>query len=159
MNNWPLFVNFQLTCVGGSAKGMFVPQTVQCYNRGSDGYDIQVRTRHQENVSVQRIPPIKPHFYSKTGVCGGIPIFLIFALKHRLYVPTIYVLSKNKKKITFFPLKFSFFTDEKNLHILNGLVFVINNFANLFNSKEQLMIWRGFKWFFQTALLHQIISY
>lgn len=31
----------QLTCVGGSAKGDFTPNVVQCYNRGSDGSDIQ----------------------------------------------------------------------------------------------------------------------
>ena len=42
--------------------------------------------------------------YSKTGVCRGIPIFLIFAPKHRR-VPTIYVLSKNKKNIKNSPLK------------------------------------------------------
>ena len=52
----------------------------------------------------------KTHFYlSKTGVCRGASIFLIFAPKHRLWVlvrtassrrfervSTIYVLSKNK---------------------------------------------------------------
>ena len=37
----------------------------------------------QENVSVKCIPPL---LYSKTGVCGGIPNFLIFAPKHRLWV-------------------------------------------------------------------------
>ena len=31
----------QLKCVGGSAMGRFNPQVVQCYNRGSDGVDIQ----------------------------------------------------------------------------------------------------------------------
>lgn len=31
----------QLNCVGGSARGKFNPQVVQCYNRGSDGNDIQ----------------------------------------------------------------------------------------------------------------------
>ena len=30
--------------------------------------------------------PCTPLLYSKTGVCGGIPIFLIFAPKHRLWV-------------------------------------------------------------------------
>ena len=30
--------------------------------------------------------PQTPLLYSKTGVCGGIPIFLIFAPKHRLWV-------------------------------------------------------------------------
>ena len=66
---------------------------------------------HQENMSVQRIPPYTPLLYSKTGVCRDIPIFVIFAPKHRLWVlvrtaslwrflreSTIYVLSKNKKK-------------------------------------------------------------
>ena len=34
----------QLKCVGGSAGcSVFVPQVVQCYNRGWDGYDAQVR--------------------------------------------------------------------------------------------------------------------
>ena len=62
--------------------------------------------------------PPKPHFYiEKTGVCRGVPIFLIFALKHRLWVPTIYVLSKNKKNIKIFLMKFSIFTGEKNLNI------------------------------------------
>ncbi|KAK0040707.1 store-operated calcium entry-associated regulatory factor [Biomphalaria pfeifferi] len=31
----------QLKCVGGSAQYKFTPKTVQCINRGSDGYDIQ----------------------------------------------------------------------------------------------------------------------
>lgn len=31
----------QVSCVGGNAKGAYIPQVVQCYNRGSDGNDIQ----------------------------------------------------------------------------------------------------------------------
>lgn len=31
----------QLECVGGTARGKFVPKTVQCYNRGFDGSDYQ----------------------------------------------------------------------------------------------------------------------
>lgn len=31
----------QLNCIGGSAKGQFTPQVVQCYNRGWDGQDVQ----------------------------------------------------------------------------------------------------------------------
>ena len=62
---------------------------------------------HQENMPVQYIPPYTPFLYSKTGVCRGIPIFLIFApnidcgylLELPRRVPTIYVLSKNKKNI------------------------------------------------------------
>ena len=42
---------------------------------------------HQENMSVNCIRPQTPLLYSKTGVCRGIPIFLIFAPKHRLWVP------------------------------------------------------------------------
>ena len=34
----------QLKCVGGSAGcSAFTPSVVQCYNRGSDGYDVQVK--------------------------------------------------------------------------------------------------------------------
>jgi hypothetical protein len=32
----------QLKCVGGSGKCAFEPDVVQCYNRGSNGIDIQV---------------------------------------------------------------------------------------------------------------------
>ncbi|XP_041357590.1 store-operated calcium entry-associated regulatory factor-like [Gigantopelta aegis] len=31
----------QLKCVGGSAQNAYIPLTVQCYNRGFDGYDTQ----------------------------------------------------------------------------------------------------------------------
>ena len=41
---------------------------------------------HQENMSVKCIPPNTPLLCSKTGVCRGIPIFLIFAPKHRMWV-------------------------------------------------------------------------
>ena len=41
---------------------------------------------HQENMSVKSIPPCTPLLYRKNGVCRGIPIFLIFTLKHRLWV-------------------------------------------------------------------------
>ena len=41
---------------------------------------------HQENMSVKCVPPYTPLLYRKTGVCRGIPIFLIFAPKHRLWV-------------------------------------------------------------------------
>ena len=58
--------------------------------------------------------PFNTTFIQKTGVYRGIPIFLIFAPKHRLCVPTIYGLSKNKKNINIriFHRKFSIF---KNL--------------------------------------------
>ena len=54
--------------------------------------------------------PYIPLLYSKTGVYKGIHFFLTFALKHRLWVlvrtasrvPTINILSKNKKKYYIF---------------------------------------------------------
>ena len=59
-------------------------------------------------MSVKYIPPHTPLLYSKTGVCKGVTIFLIFASKHRSarrfqHVPTIYVLSKNKNQRTIGP--------------------------------------------------------
>ena len=40
-------VYLQLQCVGGSAGcNTYVPQVVQCYNRGSDGVDVQVTRYH-----------------------------------------------------------------------------------------------------------------
>ena len=41
---------------------------------------------HQDNMSVTCIPPAIPLLYSKIGVCGGIPNFLIFTPKHSLWV-------------------------------------------------------------------------
>ena len=37
-------------------------------------------------TSMQYIPPETLLLYKKTGVCRGIPVFLIFAPKHRLWV-------------------------------------------------------------------------
>lgn len=31
----------QLSCVGGTAQGRFAPKTVQCYNKGFNGLDVQ----------------------------------------------------------------------------------------------------------------------
>ena len=56
--------------------------------------------------------PLKPHFYIvKLGLCRGIPVFLIFDLKHRLWV-----LVQN----------FNFLKLEKNLRILHGHVANLN---------------------------------
>ena len=41
---------------------------------------------HHDNTSVQFIPPRTPFLYSKTPVNRGGHFFLIFALKHRLWV-------------------------------------------------------------------------
>ena len=86
-----------------------------------------------------KVYPLKPHFYieKKNGVCRVLPIFLISAPKHRLWVlvrttsaprvPTIYVLSKNKKNIIQFLLKILIFYKFKNLCILHGHVFVMSS--------------------------------
>ena len=72
-----------------------------------------------------------PLLYSITGVYRGITIFLLFAPKHTLWVlvrtastrrfqrvPTIYVLSKNKKNINVFLLKsFNIYNSGKNVYI------------------------------------------
>ena len=42
-----------------------------------------IHFKHQENMSVTCIPPKTSFLYCKTGVCGGISIFLIFAQKDR----------------------------------------------------------------------------
>ena len=46
-------------------------------------------------------------------------------------MPTIYVLSKNKKNITIFHLKITIFTAFKNRCILHGRVFVMSSIDNL----------------------------
>ena len=73
------------------------------------------------------IYPLIPHclVYRKTGVYRDIPIFLIFAPKHILWV--LYVLSKIKKNIKKFILKIFIFYNFKNLCILHGHVFVMDS--------------------------------
>ena len=71
-------------------------------------------------MSMKSIPPHTPLLYRKTGECRGIPIFLSFAPKHRLWVhvnrtasvrcSNVYPQSsKNKKNIKAFLMKFSIF--------------------------------------------------
>ena len=64
------------------------------------------------------VDPLTSHFYTVNMGFTGVYVCLIFALKHRLRqfysVPTIYVLSKNKKNITIFHLKIIIFTAVKN---------------------------------------------
>ena len=78
-------------------------------------------------------PPYAPHLYSKIGVRRGIPIFLIFAPKHRLWVlVTIFALflAKTKKK----RLKILIFTAEnksKKSILLHGQVDVMSSFCSL----------------------------
>ena len=71
---------------------------------------------------------------------AGVYLFFLFLLQnidcgYSLEPPTIYVLSKNKKNIEFFMMKFSIFTGEKNLCILHGQVFVM--FGSVKNHKHE----------------------
>ena len=61
---------------------------IQGYNLALVRFQLPTAGFHQENMSVYCIPPkpYTPLLYSKTGVHRGIPIFLIFALKRRLWV-------------------------------------------------------------------------
>ena len=44
---------------------------------------LKKKALHEENMSVKCLLPQTPLLYSKTGICRGIPICLIFAPKHR----------------------------------------------------------------------------
>ena len=41
-----------------------------------------ILVHYKENMSMKCVPPQTPLLYSKTGICRGISIFLIFAPKH-----------------------------------------------------------------------------
>ena len=43
-------------------------------------------SNHEENMPVKCIPPQTQPFYSKTWICRGIPNFLVFDPKHRMWV-------------------------------------------------------------------------
>ena len=71
---------------------------------------VNEKVSHQKSMSMKSISHLIPPLYRKTGVYEGIPIFLIFAPKHRLWVlvrtasprgflrvPTNYLSRKNKK--------------------------------------------------------------
>ena len=88
-------------------------------------------------MSVKCIPPYVPLLYSKTRVCRGITIFLIFDPKHTLWVlvrsaHTIYVVSKNKKHIKIFLLKIFNFYNLRKIYILHGRVFVMEPLKQTF---------------------------
>ena len=92
-------------------------------------------------MSVCFIPPNTPLLYNKTGVYMGLHYFLIFALKHILWVlvrineavltcthnicfEQKYEKSKNMKKVKKNQLKIVIYTAMKNRCILHGRVFV-----------------------------------
>ena len=69
---------------------------------------------------------LERHFYiAKLGYAGVYLFFLFLLQKHRLWVPTIYVLSINKKNIKICELKIFNFLSTKNLCLLHGQVFVM----------------------------------
>ena len=95
-------------------------------------------------MSMKCIPPHTPLLYSKNGVNRGIPIFLIFDPKHRLWVLVrtasgfIQFVSDSPEftqikstKIKFIPIiKFLIFTGIK-ICIFHGFVFVMDTMTGI----------------------------
>ena len=91
---------------------------------------------------ITKTSPCKEHplLYNKTGVYRGIHYFLIFALKHRLWVLTEAVLTcthdlcfeQKNKNIKNFHLKINIFTAVKYCCILHGRVCVMCLYKNYF---------------------------
>ena len=85
--------------------------------------------------------PLESHFYIAKGGYAGVYLFFLFLLQNidcgysLEPLPTIYVLSKNKKNIRIFLLKIFIFDNFKNLCILRGRVFVMKqmNYMHLIN--------------------------
>ena len=68
------------------------------------------------------LTPVNPTFIIvKLGFAGVYIIFLISTQKHRLWVPTIYVLSRNMKNIRNFYLKIFIFWWENFQYIWIGM--------------------------------------
>ena len=69
--------------------------------------------------------------YTPLHPTAGVHLFFLFLLQNIDcgYVPTIYVLSTDKKNIIFFPMEFSIFAFEKNLCVLHGHIFIMNVIA------------------------------
>ena len=87
-------------------------------------------------MSVKCIPPHTPFLYGKTGLCRGVPIFLNFAPKHRLWVlvTTASVLTcthnlcfkQNKEKYKKFATEiFNFFQFLHDLKIIAVICMVV----------------------------------
>ena len=81
---------------------------------------------HHDNMFRVMNTPLHPN--CETGVTG-VYLFLIFAMKHRLWVlirtASRYVFSKNKKSIKMFNLKINIFTVVQYCCILHGRVCVM----------------------------------
>ena len=74
--------SFQRVCVWGGGGGQVTPKSVVLLCLKSNAFD----HHHQDNMSVCFIPTYTPLLYSKTGVYRGLHYFLLFALKHILWV-------------------------------------------------------------------------
>ena len=70
----------------GPASERKLPVTGKVGNGVIEFTKSKPRRIHKENMSVKCIPPYTPLLYSKTGIFRGVPIFLSFAPKHRLWV-------------------------------------------------------------------------
>ena len=86
----------------------------------------------------------------------GYTYFSYFASKHRLFVlvrtasvrrflhvRTIYVLSKNKKNIIFFPLKIFISYNLKHRCILHGHVFVMQRYHQFLKKSQEIAVGVG----------------
>ena len=88
--------------------------------------------------------PLEPHFYIAKLGYAGVYLFFLFLLQNiDCGVPTIYVLSKNKKNIKIFLLKILIFYNFENLYILHEQVFVMNrlNFVCFYYGNIFCSIW------------------
>ena len=117
-----------------------------------------VVTIHHANMSVKCTPHYTLLLYSKIGVYKIIHYFIIFALKHILWVlvrtasneavltcTTMYVLSKNRKKFTNIHLKIIVFTAVKKLLILHRRVCVmLGHVTSIMSSDFQFLVPESF---------------
>ena len=77
-------------------------------------YTAEGQGRHITKTSPCNVHPLTPHFYIVKLGFTGVYIDCGYSLEPPQFVPTIYVLSKNKKNIKFFHLKMIIFTAVKN---------------------------------------------
>ena len=88
---------------------------------------------HQENMSVQYIPPYTPHLYRKKLGYAGVYLFFYFFSQNIDFgfslepsrVPIIYVLRKNKKNVKKKSNENFRFLSPKKFCVLHGHVFVL----------------------------------
>ena len=102
-NEYPCKPQFYYIIVG--CKGVFIILT--CHRDGlwatgnkpkhSYSHQLSSNLKHIMQTCPCNVYPFTPHFYIEKLGCRGVHYFLIFALKHRLRVPTICVLSKIRK--------------------------------------------------------------